>query len=187
MALTGNNGDNETNIGSSSSLDYSLYDENNNNLLVSNLNQPIELWITKGTSIPIQPYIYVNAINVTNNNSLSKTIQFLNGFIVTGLKLTGTNVSLSVQIKPENMSIGYLALLKFGDNPVFNTTNMDYYDSMSIFCPDTDLVQETNDTFYLIFANMSRVNSYKVLVKLFKFCQKFYPRFIRSFINRTKG
>lgn len=165
MALTGKNGDNETNIGSSNSLSYSLYDENNNDILVSNLNAPIEFWIAKDTSVPIEPYEYVKAVNATAlvNNSLPlTTTQFINGFMVTGVTLKGTNVSLSVQIKPENKSLGYLALVKFGDNPVFDSKNNEYYDLMSIFCSHPDLVQENNETFYLLFANMSRVKSFKV-------------------------
>lgn len=169
MALTGNNGDNETNIGASNSLSYSLFDELNNEIPIKNLDKPIEFWIAKDTSQPIQPYQYVNAINSSenqNNSSKQQGIQLQSGFIVSGFKLTGQNVSLSVQIKPEivKSSIGYMVLLKFGDNPIFNLSNTNYYDIMSIFCPQIDLIQNDNESFYLLFANMSRVNSFKVFL-----------------------
>ena len=166
MALTGNNGDNETNIGASNSISYSLHDENNNEIPVNNLNEPIEFWIAKDTSLPIQPYQYVNAINASQylNDSLNQVTSLLSGFLVTGVTLSGKNLSISVQIKPENLSIGYMALLKFGDNPIFNSTNSKYYDMMNIFCPQYDLIQNLDESFYLLFANMSRVNSYKVIV-----------------------
>jgi hypothetical protein len=43
-----------------------------------------------------------------------------------------SNVSISVQIKPEseNSSIGYLALMKFGEVPSVNS-----YDLWKVFCP----------------------------------------------------
>jgi hypothetical protein len=167
MALTGNNGDNETNIGASNSLSFSLFDELNNEIPIKNLDKPIEFWIAKDTSQSIQPYQYVNAINSSenqNNSSKHQGTQLKSGFIVSGFKLTGQNVSLSVQLMPEiiKSSIGYMVLLKFGDNPIFNLSNTNYYDIMSIFCPQTDLVQNNNESFYLVFANMSRVNSFKV-------------------------
>ena len=42
MALTGYNGDNETNIGLSRTISFSLYDEDNNELVVSNQSKPLE-------------------------------------------------------------------------------------------------------------------------------------------------
>jgi len=170
MALTGKNGDNETNVGASNSISYSLHDENNKEIPISNLEKPIEFWIFKeDLNSPSTEYQYVNAVNASQIQNGSLTLKpqqvtsYLSGFIVSGFKLSGTNLSLSVQIKPENKSIGYLALLKFGDNPVFNLTSTSYYDLMSIFCPTNDLIQEDNDSFYLLFANMSRVNAYKVI------------------------
>ena len=177
MALTGNNGDNETNIGMSDSINYSLYDENIKEIPVKNLNDPIEFWIGKDKNVFIQPYQYINAINATQNqnDSLNQTTTLLDGFLVSGFTLSGQNVSISVQIKPENIrksSIGYLALLKFGDNPIFNSKNTNYYDIMSLFCHQNDLVQGYNESYYFLFANMSRVNSFKVT---------FHRNFMKSF------
>jgi len=60
MALTGYNGDNETNIGLSRSIEYSLYDESMNEISVNNLSNTIDLWIARDTSVSIEPFKYIN-------------------------------------------------------------------------------------------------------------------------------
>ncbi len=161
MALTGTNGDNQTNIGSSKSIDFSIYDESSKEISVSNQKNPIEFWIPKDTSVSIQPYQFVNALNITQNQTDS------NGFILNGFTLTGSNVSIHIQIKPNNSNTGYITLLKFGSNPIFVDTqtniNNQYYDVLNIYCPN-DLIKnqpDLNDSFYLIFANMTKVNGFK--------------------------
>ena len=187
MALTGNNGDNETNIGASNSISYSIYDENINEIPVNNLNEKIEFWIALDTSLTKPSYKYINAINASQNqnDSLSQAgnlTSYLNGFLLSGFVLNGQNVSISIQIKPENstnLSIGYLILLKFGDNPIFNSTNNNNYDKMSILCPQYDLIENYDESFYLIFANMSRVNSFKVFVCIIFIISKSYIKKIK--------
>ena len=163
MALAGYNGDNETNIISSKSISYSLYDENNIEIPVSNQVNPLVYWIAKDTSVSIPAFSFINALNSSTNATspiaLSSGAIMLNGFMVSGFKLIGTNVSIHIQIKPNSQSVAYLALTKFGDNPYLNTSNK-YYDLINVFCPN-DLINEGNDSFYLIFANMTKVNSFK--------------------------
>ena len=151
MALTGTNGDNQTNIGSSKSIDYSLYDASNAEISVANQRTPIEFWIPKDTSVPIQPYSLIYAVNASSQNQTDSQ-----GFMLNGFNLTGTNVSIHIQLKPVDTltPVAYMVLLKFGANPVFNTN---YYDLMNVFCP-ADL---QSDSFYLTFLNMSRVNGFK--------------------------
>jgi hypothetical protein len=48
-------------------------------------------------------------------------------------------------------------MIKFGDNPSLINHN---YDSLNIFCP-SDLLTESNDSFYLTFLNMTQVNGFK--------------------------
>jgi hypothetical protein len=164
MALTGGNGDNETKIGSSRSISYSLYDENKNEIPIANLNKKIEYWIPKDSSVAIEPYKLIDALNATMVNDTTKLV-YMNGTIINGFKLTGTNSSLHVQIKPDNLNpsiismVGYLFLLKFGDNPVLSSTTK-YFDEWSIYCPSTDLIPEYNESYYLFFMNMTRVNSF---------------------------
>ena len=127
MAPTGQNGDNETYIGSSKSLGYSLYDENKNEIPIKDQKKPIEYWIPKDASVPIEPFKFVDAKNATVVNETTKFV-YMNGFF-----LNGSNNSVHIQIKPINkIMIGYLLLLKFGDNP---TLEQEYYDEWVIFCP----------------------------------------------------
>ena len=162
MALAGSNGNNETNIGSSRSVSYSIYDENSNEIPVNNLATPIDFWIAKDPSVPIKPYKYVYAMNASQLNS-SQSLAYLNdsqvkdGFILTGLSLTGANLSVHIQLKPINKSLNYLCMIKFGDNPSLINHN---YDALNIFCP-SDLLSESNDSFYLTFLNMTQVNGFK--------------------------
>ena len=172
MALTGSNGDNVTNIGMSKSISYSIYDENNNEIPVSNQLNPLDFWIAKDSSVQIDySFKYIDVLNAQNqsqNENQNGSIiingtQLINGFLVTGYNLTGANISLSIQIKPINKQLIYLALLKFGQNPFLNSTYK-LYDYMNIFCPN-DLVNSTDQT-YSMFLNMSRVNGHKGYVGL---------------------
>ncbi len=129
MAVTGSNGDNETHIGLSKSISYSLYDVYKNEIPIKDQKNPIEYWIPKDASVSIDPYKYIDAINFFNENLSNKS--YINGFYVNGFKLSGNNVSVHVQIKPMK-STGYLFLLKFGDNPV---ANIEYFDEWNIYCP----------------------------------------------------
>ena len=156
MALTGSNGDTNANIGLSKSFSFSVYDEKNEEIKVSDLAEPVEFWISKDDSEPIEEFQLVNALNATHVNT---TLTMINGFIVNGFKLNGTNSSVHIQIKPVDKSSTYLTLLKFGDNPTMQI-NSKNYDLLNIFCPN-DLKNELNDSFYLIFANMSLINGYK--------------------------
>ena len=162
MALTGSNGDNETNIQWSKSIDFSLYDENIKEINVENQKKSLEFWIPKDINMPIEPYQLIDLVNATQNQSNLTNNQMFNSF-----NLTGSNVSIHIQIKPNNnqdKSIGYLALLKFGANPVLtqskNNINNKYYDMANLFCPK-DLKISLNDSFYLLFANMTQVNGFK--------------------------
>jgi hypothetical protein len=164
-AITGKNGDNETNIQWSRSIEFAIYNgDNGNEIQVHNLtSKPIDLWISKDPNVPIDPFEYINVLNdtLTSSNSSNKYI-LESGFLLIGFKLSNpkSNVSIHVQIKPPmNKSSSYLTLLKYGDNPLFATN---YYDSINIFCPQ-DLIktnQNGDDSYYLIFENMSRVSSF---------------------------
>ena len=148
--MTGFNGDTQAHIGSSKSIDVSFYDEDQNEISVAHQQKPVEIWISKDTSVAIEPYILINA---TQNQT------DIQGFMSNGFNLTGSNVSIHIQIRPNRAeaSIGYLTLLKFGENP--SLVNK-YYDSLNLYCPN-DLQPDYNESFYMIFANMSQVNGFK--------------------------
>jgi len=164
-ALMRNNYNNETNIQWSRSVEFAIYNgDDGNEIQVNNLtSKPIDLWISKDPSVPIDPYEYINVLNdtVTSSNSSNK-YKLEDGFLLIGFKLSNlkSNVSIHVQIRPPmNKSSSYLTLLKYGDNPLFATN---YYDSINIFCPQ-DLIkpnQNVDESYYLIFENMSRVSSF---------------------------
>ena len=163
MALTGYNGDNETSIQMSRSLDYSIYDENFNEIPVFNTAKPIDMWISRDTSVALDPFQQINALNASMINASSNSdlggSQLINGFIVNGFNMSGSNQSIHIQLKPANQAASYLTLLKFGNNPLLQKNNY-YFDWLEIFCPN-DLRTEANYSFYLIFLNMSRVNAFK--------------------------
>ena len=131
MAVTGANGDNETNIGYSKSISYSLYDENKNEILVKDQKKPIEYWIPKDATVAIEPFIYIEAVNLGNPNKSDSS--YINGHYVNGFSLKGNNISVHVQIQLSiKNSLGYLFLLKFGDNPIATSRS---FDEWKIFCP----------------------------------------------------
>ena len=159
MALTGQNGDNVTNIKSSKSIDFSIMDNNGGEIAVHNQAKPIEVWIAKDTSVKMPDYTFVNLFENNNSNQTNASQQVQNGFRLNGFQLSGANVSIHIQIKPVNNNISYLTLIKFGDNPTFTQTKQSY-DLISVFCPNDLLFEnydETNSSFYLIFANMATV------------------------------
>lgn len=165
VPLTGKNGDNETHIGSRSrSLDFSLFDEKYKEIDVHNLSTKnhINVWIAKDTSIPIQSYQYINMTHIqSKNQSNNDSFSFINGFLVTGFNLNpSSNLSIHIQIKPQDTTRAYLTLIKFGQNPSLSQN----FDLINLVCPN-ELKHEGNDSFYLIFVNMSRVDFYKTKSK----------------------
>ena len=134
MAPTAYNGDNETNIGFSKSLSYTIYDENQNEIPVKNQTKPIELWIPKELNNEIESYKYINATQLSSNTSATNSsYSFINGYLSKGFRLSGNNVSVHIQLKPDNKNVlSYLILLKFGDNP---SASSRYFDEWRIFCP----------------------------------------------------
>jgi hypothetical protein len=151
-ALTGLNGDNETNIGLSKSIEFSLYDEKHKEIPVSNQMKPLDIWISRNQ----KDNSLFHLVNVTSNGSDSLAGgQYINGFYVNGFTLSGSNQSIQIQLKPNKMNKTYLVLVKFGDNPSLKSN---YYDLKNILCPQ-DL--HTAENVYLTFVNMSSVNGRK--------------------------
>jgi hypothetical protein len=116
------NGNSAANIQSSNAIDYSLFDENNNEIAVNNVPNKIQFVIEKTINQSESEYQLINAtqMNTTGTNFVNYT------FTIT------SNVSIHVQIRPDdlNSSIGYLAMLKFGEIP-----NVTLFDLWDFFCP----------------------------------------------------
>jgi hypothetical protein len=120
-ALIGLNGDNETNVGRSKSISLSFYDENDGTeMQVNNQTNPIEFWIQKDfTSTDYTFY------NLTYSNDL---------FLINTFIKSTTNSSVHIQIKPNNLELGYLMLFMFNDIPIL-TSSDEKYDIWKLYCP----------------------------------------------------
>jgi hypothetical protein len=155
MPNSGHNGNNETSIGLSSSIDLSFYDANGKEISIQNSKTPIEIRLPRDNASNIS-YQYVN----TSKLSLSSGSQLLpNSFTI-----KSNNASIHLQIKPLDLSIGYLVLLKFGYTPILNSNKADY-DFFKVLCPNSsDHVTLSDDSFYLFFLNSTQVNGYKGFV-----------------------
>jgi len=126
MAVSGHNGNNESLIGMSSSIGLSFYDENSNEIEILQTKTPIDIRIQRDPSTVNYPFYYVNATNI---GFLPGTYLLQNYF-----KIITKNASLHIELKPVNMMIGYLLVLKLGYMPIVNSTSADYT-SFQLFCP----------------------------------------------------
>ena len=127
MAVSGHNGNNETLIGMSFSHGLSIYDENNNELQVSQIKSPIEFFIKRDSNLPSYKYQYVNATQI---NFMTIGSEFLSNYF----NITSLNSSVHIQLEPVSSNVAYLIVTKFGYLPVINSTYADY-DSFEIMCP----------------------------------------------------
>jgi hypothetical protein len=126
MAVCGHNGDNESFIGYSSSIELSFYDENLNQIEIADTSKPIDIIILRDSCVSKQPIQYVN---VSQLQLLNDSLILQNSF-----KLISTNASIHIELKPLHQSIGYLLVFKLGYSPIVNSIQTDY-DSFKIFCP----------------------------------------------------
>ena len=124
MAVSGHNGNNESLIGRSNEIGLCFYDENANEIKITKTNTPIDMQIPRDTNI--LSYYVVNATK----------IKFLppQFFITNVFSITANNVSIHIELKPMNLSVGYLFILKLGNVPIINATYADFTSSR-IFCP----------------------------------------------------
>ena len=133
MALNGQNGDTDAQIQMSSSLSLDFYDENLQKLHFINQQSPIEFWISHET-FQIQPFKLINE---------SSSSMFTTGFNLSG------NHSIFIEIKPQNQTIKYMSLLKFGANPSLSNG---FYDIINT---------HEQEPVYLIFVNMSQTSGFQ--------------------------
>jgi hypothetical protein len=155
MASSGFNGNNETNIGLSSSVELSFHDENGRQIDVTNSKSPIDLRIPRdGPSNLTFQFVNATQVNISSGSQL----------LPNSFSIKSNNASVHLQIKPLDLSIGYLVVLKFGYTPVLNSEKADY-DFFKVLCPySSDYVTLFNESFYLFFLNSSQVNGYKGFV-----------------------
>lgn len=159
LSISGFNSRNETYTGSSLGLELSFLDQNGDVIPVQNLLTPIEVWVPRSTSASEDIYQYVNTSNVTISNDFQ--------LMPNSVNISSTNASLHIQIRPKNFNLAYLVLVRFGSTPILNRTSA-IYDYWTILCPGDiqsyfDNITGSNDTFYLVFLNMAKVNGFKGL------------------------
>jgi hypothetical protein len=124
MAVSGHNGNNESHIGMSLSIGLSFYDQNMNEIEISDTQTPIDLVIKRDQNLQEYPYQYVNATQ----------IKFSSLLLPNAFNLTSKNASIHIELKPLNFTIGYLMAMKLGYTPIINSSFTDLT-SFKILCP----------------------------------------------------
>ena len=133
-AVTGLNGDTDAAIGKSQQISFSIFDEGNNAISVKGLANKIDMWIPRDSDATLDSFNLINATTTNNNET-----QIINGFYSSFFNLTGLNNSINIQIKPINLTMGYLLFVKYGSFAAFNTTSRNY-DLFKCFCPNGKLI-----------------------------------------------
>ncbi len=129
MAQSGYNGNNETQIGFSTSLSVSIYDEYGNPIDISNTSQYIDVWIARDLSLQPPMPNYVNT-----------TLDIGRGpFIPIVFNVSAANASVHLELSPVVKTIGYVVLQKFGNFPVYNKTYKNF-DNWQLLCPNGKLI-----------------------------------------------
>jgi hypothetical protein len=129
MAATGQNGNNETLTGNSSSISLAFYDNYFNEIEISFSSAPIDVIIERGLNLSKSySYQYVNVSEINNNISNGSL------FLQNAFNITSNNASIHIELLPLNSNIGYLVFLKLGHIPILNSTYLDY-DAFKVFCP----------------------------------------------------
>ncbi len=130
----------------SKTIGLTFFNSNSYEQPVSNTSDYFHFKIPRTNQIPL-----FKQLN-TNNSEMSsrKNLLTLDGFMI-----STKNVSIHYQLKPTNLLVGYFVALRFGSNPYLNRT-IQLFDMFQIFCPLNDLTRENNDSFYTLFANMSK-------------------------------
>ena len=131
MAVSGHNGRNETYVGNSTSIGLAFYDQNSNEIQITQSNFPIDVKIKRDSSLTESSlsYQYVNTYKLNSDLEAMNSIFLMNTFNV-----KSKNASIHIEIKPLIPSKSYLMFLKLGYMPILNSTYSDY-DSLKIFCP----------------------------------------------------
>jgi hypothetical protein len=126
MAISGHNGNNETRIGMSSSIGLSFYDEHANEIEIGQSLLPFDFFIQRDQCTLNFAFEYVNATY----------LGFLQGtyFLQNSFSNKMSNASIHIELKPLNLTLGYLLVFKLGYMPIVNSTSADYT-TFQIFCP----------------------------------------------------
>jgi hypothetical protein len=133
----------------SNSISLQFNDENNNEIPVKNSSLPLIAKIMRNDYSNLK----FNQINATEMN-------FTQQIMISSLNIKNLNSSIHIHLKPNNLSLAYLIVLKLDNYLIFNSTNQ-YIDYSQIMCPNsTSLINDSFDSYYSFFLNMKQVKSY---------------------------
>lgn len=163
MSVSGQNGQKEAQVGFSTTLGFSIYNEYLNEFNISNTTKNIKLKIPVISSVNAEFIKYdlksLKTIhyNLTSNLTSNYTYPFLMNKITVN---PDANPALFIHIKPNNTNqfnfFGYVLWIRYGAQ-----LNLKNYDDVKVFCPD-DLTTQLNETFYLYFSDSIKSKSYVI-------------------------
>ncbi|CAF1473458.1 unnamed protein product [Adineta ricciae] len=140
----------------STTISFSILDRNGNELSFPTLsNNPYRLIIPRDVNLILPSMTLQNA---TSMNGTPHHLLF-NLHYVDLSQLNGISVSIHMEMKPLNLSLGYLLVYKFDSSPVLNSS-MSEIDHWSLFCPSN----LTINNMYTYFINNQLTNNHKSLI-----------------------
>lgn len=111
-------------IGNSSSMSLSFYGANMKEYSVSGYSQGFYFYIAMNPPQTTFELVNITSLNLTGSNQL----------LTYSFELTSPNQSVTIELRPTDMTIGYLVVLKYGQVPVITSTSQ-VYDKFQVFCP----------------------------------------------------
>jgi hypothetical protein len=134
------------------SISLQFNDENNNEIQIKNSSLPLIAKIVRNDYNNLK----FNQINATQMNFTQPNQQLM----INSLKIGNLNSSVHIHLKPNNLTLAYLIVLKLNDYLIFNSSNQ-FIDYSQILCPNSaSLTNDSFDSYYSFFLNMKQVNSY---------------------------
>jgi hypothetical protein len=131
LASFGGNSKLQSNTNMSTAVSLSVFDLNGNDVPIqANSDNPIQIIIPRDPSLIISSMILQNvtSTNVTPSNQLFN-LQYIN--ITTVL-----SISVHFEIRPLNISLGYLFIYKFDQSPQLNSS-VNQIDGWTVLCPSS--------------------------------------------------
>jgi hypothetical protein len=152
MATTGANMKELFNYAELNSIELKLNDENNNEIPIKNSSLPLVAKIKRNDYSNLK----FNQVNATQMNFTQLNQQLM----INTLYIANLNSSVNIHLKPNNLTLAYLIVLKLNEYLIFNSTNQ-FIDYSQIMCPNsTSLTNDSFDSYYSFLLNMKQVNSY---------------------------
>ncbi|CAF0742236.1 unnamed protein product [Didymodactylos carnosus] len=161
LALAGQNGRLITNTNLSTSVSLTLSDETGTTISISNLSVLIEIIIPREQNLSPSPMTYQNVTSITalQTSSANNNKQFFLHY--TNITPSNINQTLSVsfEMQPVNLNLGYMLIMKFDGIPTLNSTK-NMTDGWSILCPTNLILSATDGLIYSYFIDNTRTKDH---------------------------